>query len=122
MMTTLDRFDWDILLEKDPANPPAKEEAPLPPIEVEQETVVLSPPTKPKAVPEIKLPPAHNHKTKQPKRVPQPSPPNVQSSGDGETGILQGNLTSQGILNGFVLAELLGKPKGLQYRNRFRRY
>lgn len=132
MMTTPGRFDWDILLEKDPANPPVKREAPPPPIEVEEEkrlieleeeTVVLPHPTKPKAesVPEIKLPP-EPRKIVQTNRMQQPSSPTNKTKIDGGAGILQGNLTPQGILNGFVLAELLNKPKGLQYRYRSRRY
>jgi hypothetical protein len=128
-MTTLGRFDWDILLEKDPANPPKKRESPSSVIDVDEgeelveleETVVLPTPTRVKVQPEIKLP-QEPRKNNQANEVQQPSLQTYSTNNGGQAGILQGNLTPHGILNAFVLSELLNKPKGLQYRYRPKRY
>lgn len=129
-MKSPERFDWDILLEKDPANPPVVRERPqempseMVPREerkqeelvvLEEQTMILPTPIKPKVQAEQQRETERLQEYSQQLETPQGRP-------QPGAGILQGNLTPQGLLNGFVLAELLNKPKALRHRYRFNRY
>ncbi|MBO8136716.1 MAG: hypothetical protein H0Z40_01045 [Desulfotomaculum sp.] len=115
------RFDWDILLEKDPANPPVKKELPVEDKRTADTITQEEPPSKEKEQRQeaVKEKPGEEAVISELNKK-----CNMNSSRGRrqEPAVLKGRLTPNALINGFIVSELLGPPGGLSRKRRINRY